>query len=268
MAKPIIALPTLADGATITHNSEVATYEAENVQTMALSEKWRTTGDTAEYIDFDLGAAAAITVVAALGTNLTSAATWRIRGATSQGNLTSAPGYDSDPSAAGVLAWAQTGIGDWVEPAAIAYIAAAPNYQWWRIDFADAANPDTYIEVGRVYLSAEAGLGQGFSLGAGARWTNPSTITRTPGGQAWINDRESWRVFDGSLPLLTEAEALQTMADLQRARAGRKDVLLLIDPESSYLMEHTIYGIITDARAVIKAAPGIFQTRFRVEEIR
>ena len=188
----------------------------------------------------------------------------RDRGATSQANLTASPTYDSTS----VTAWAQTGIGEWDSAAAILVLASPETLQWWRIDLVDAANPDGYIEVGRVYVSGEVAFARGFSFGSGFHWTTPSITYRTPGGNAWIDDRAGWRVFSGTFRSITEAEARDTLASLQRARAGRRDVLVLVDPESSYLMEESIYGVITDTRSISKEAPGIYQARMRVEEIR
>lgn len=92
MSNIIIAKPY---SATITAASAASTMPASNLNLAQPTDVWRSTSLTSQYIVADLGSAKAVDTIALMFTNLTSAATMRIRGATSQANLTASPGYDS-----------------------------------------------------------------------------------------------------------------------------------------------------------------------------
>lgn len=125
-----------ADSAIVTASSELVTLPATNVQQIWRSRVWRTTGDTSEWIMFDMGAATAVRAFALIGHNLTSGAVVHV-----QANATDV----------------------WTAPSvdiAIAYHSATLVYLWstdqsfryWRITLADSSNPDGFIDVGRIYL--------------------------------------------------------------------------------------------------------------------
>jgi len=124
-------------GVTITGSSEAAGYPDGNVAEIHLSKKWRTTGDTAENIVIDLEAAVSIDAAAIVAHNLTSGATAKVQANSS--DLWISPPVDV------TLTW-RAGIIFHTWP-------SGQNYRYWRFTFADASNPDTYIEIGKLLLS-------------------------------------------------------------------------------------------------------------------
>src|SRR3546814_236006 len=96
MAGLYIATPVLSDAATLSTTGTVSsTLPLTNLQTMQPGEVCRFTSLTGIMIVADLGSAASINWIELINHNGTSAATWRIRGADTEGELTSDPGYDS-----------------------------------------------------------------------------------------------------------------------------------------------------------------------------
>ena len=122
------------DLATITSSSESGTLIDDNVVNVFVAKKWRTTGDAAEWIKFDLGSAKKITQVAIFGHNLTDASVITLEAHASDTWV--APTYSK------VLTWGEFCITEYIDQ----------TFQWWRITFADASNPDTYIEIGRICM--------------------------------------------------------------------------------------------------------------------
>lgn len=120
------------DSATITSSSEASGFADDNVAHVNVKKTWRSTGDTAEWLKFDLGSAQNIKEVALLNHNLTSGAT-----ITLEANATDSWGAPSHSSA---FTWKTAKIVKFLDE----------TYRWWRVTFADAANPDAYIAMGRI----------------------------------------------------------------------------------------------------------------------
>src|SRR3546814_18170088 len=93
MAGLYIATPVLSDAATLSTTGTVSsTLPLTNLQTMQPGAVCRFTSLTGMMIVADLGAAASINWIEMINQNGKSAATWRIRGASTEGGLPSAPG--------------------------------------------------------------------------------------------------------------------------------------------------------------------------------
>lgn len=265
MAKALIATPALSDAATLYASEEASTdLAATNLQILPLSEKWRDDDLATVYMEADLGSAKTINLLALLGTNASSAATYRVRGATSQANLTAAPGYDSG---AGQTHWPQNNLGEWDETSLIHVIATTETYRWWRIDISDAANPDGYYQAGRLYVAAAWQPSTGFAFGAGWQWTSDSTVRRSLGGKTWVDERASRRIATLRIPGLTVSEAEVTFADIMRLRGSKKDTLTLLDSSATNLQELSIYARIVNAQLITRLDPTNYTVLFDLEEL-
>src|SRR5258708_5380526 len=101
----LLAWDNKADGAALTVGSEIATLPGTNVQNAHLSKKWNTVaGVKSSYMLFDFGAQVPISALAVLGTNLTSAATHRLRASATDAAVTGAVRYDSGNLPSGIKA--------------------------------------------------------------------------------------------------------------------------------------------------------------------
>ena len=267
MGNLVIATPELSDAAAITASSAQATMPASNLKKMQPGDRWRATGDTAEYLEIDLGAAKDINLVALLYHNATSAATWQIRAATSQANLTAAPGYDS-----GVINMWEAGWPADQDPlhARLWLGAGSQNFRWWRIDLADAANPDTWLEAGRVYVSKAWQLpsGKNIEYGWEMRRVDPSPRARTKGSQLYVEAQTMWRELMCSLNWLTEAEMYDNFGEIQRLRGASRDVFVMRDPNATaQLLRQSIYGLMSQLAPITHAQAQVFRSRLLVEEM-
>ena len=261
----IIATPKLSDAAVLTAGSAAANMPVTNLQLVQPTDVWRAIDLANSYVVADLGAAAAITLAALLDTNASSAATWRIRAATSEANLTAAPGYDSGS----LTHWLASGLGDWETTHAVKTFAAQ-NFRWWRIDVSDAANPDGYYQAGRLYLAVKweptgnIKVREGMSL----RWLDPSPIAQTISGHRYPDIKRRRRVLEFGLGYLSEAEMWGNAAPIDRLRGTSKDLLISRDPaHASYAQEWTVYGLLHELTPIVFQEISQYARRFEIEEL-
>ena len=126
------------DSYTITANSEATGYAVENIQDFQLTKVYRSTGDSDEWVKLDVGSGNTInpTVAGIVAHNLTNGGTYKI-----QGNAT-----DS---------WVSPTVDETITHASgiMLEFFSGSALRYWRFHFADASNPDEYIEVGRLFLA-------------------------------------------------------------------------------------------------------------------
>ena len=271
MGNPVIATPVLSDAAVLTASSAPATLPVTNLQTQPPSEAWRGLDTAASFIEADLGAAQPVNLVALLHTNLGSAGTWRIRAAASQAALTAAPVYDSTV----IAAWPTSGLETWPLVNAVLWLGSSPQtLRWWRIDLADAANPDGFLSAGRLFIADAWQPSRNLAYGWSIRWIDPSEVTRSLGGQAFPVARTPWRVFTFSLPIVAtsqqaaEDELYGNAFELGRLRGISGDVFAIRDPDNTdQLQRQGMHALMTDLRPIVNDAFNLFTTRFAFEEL-
>ena len=120
---------------TLTHASEDTDYPAENIFHPHLSTQYHTTGDSDEWVKITQGGTnIKVGYVCIMNHNLTSGATVKLQGHTSDSWASPSVSYDLT-----------------ITDNIILQIAAV-EYDWWRITFADASNPDGHLEIGYIFL--------------------------------------------------------------------------------------------------------------------
>ena len=268
MARIVIATGEKVEGGIVTgYGTLAASLPAANLQTLQPGEVARWTSLATIAADIDLVAAAAVNVVALGPHNGTSAATWRVRGATSQANLTAAPGYDSGSGSM----WPATGRPsgyDGVKLWSLLYLSAAQSFRWWRFDVADAANPDGYFEAGRWIVDAAWQPAKNLRYGWGVGWDDPSEIVRAIGGQAWPVPRSRARVLEFTLGSMSEDEMMANAYEIARKRGKAKDVLVARDPAATtHLHRQMIYGLMAELPPLVNRTFNLYETGYRLEEL-
>lgn len=130
--------------ATVAASSEAASeLGPANVLNPQPARVWRASGDTAEWISFDLGSAKKLTCIGIFNHNFTAGATVTLE-------ADSAATFDSDggnPAFSLVLEVAVDADAQ-VLKRIVAYLDQT--YRYWRISIADAGNSAGYVEVGCV----------------------------------------------------------------------------------------------------------------------
>jgi hypothetical protein len=206
---------------TLTANTENASYPVENVQTYQLSKKYWSTGDSDEWVKVDAGAANTITATMAYiaGHNLSSGATViKI-----QGNATDAwgaPTVDQSFTYAAGAMWKTF---------------STQSLRYWRYQFADAANPDTVLKLGRLGLGTYIDLTNWADTGFTRRIVDTSTVEKSVTGQDYGDERITFLEYDFTFPYLSNAERLLLEAMYQSVKRV-KPVLFIANPSDTTLL--------------------------------
>lgn len=266
MAKIIIAGSQISDAGTLEDSSTVAAnYPLANLLLLQPGRKARFSTPAAVYVVLDLGSAQAITFAALVNHNGSATGTWRVRGATSEANLTAAPGYDSGGSDS---LYPVTGKPDAdVQHSFLSF--AAQTYRWWRIDIDDTSNADGYVDLGRIILANAWAPEVNFAFGAGIGWLDPSNIDQGVGGHLYPNERPKHRVMTLPLNFQTESDMLGGLYELQRKVGASRDVFVVLDKEdTTHLHRRMLQGLLLGTTAPLSLDTfQRYSTSLRIEEL-
>jgi len=209
------------DAATITASTEAnSDLAGTNVIHDHVAKKWRATGDTAEWVKFDLGGATKLTCVALFGFNFSSAAT-----VTLEANASDSWGSPSYSQALTIATDADSNV------LSRLVFFLDQTYQWWRITIADASNADGYVEVGRIiageYYEPTRGHRDAFSIDM----VDPSEGVRAPGRQTFFKARNKFRRFSVGFDLYDQTQADKLSAIFDKIGTSEPCVVAL-DPSN------------------------------------
>jgi hypothetical protein len=266
VSNAVLATGALIDAATLSSTGTIsAALPLTNLQTMQPGEVCRFTDLSGMMVIADLGATTAVNLIALINHNLTSAATWRIRAADTEANLTASPGYDSGDVTVWTLAGKPASATQFLS---LAFYATAKSYRWWRIDITDAANPDGFVDLGRLYIDAAFQPSRNLAYGWGVQIIDPSVQDQSLGGQTYVTERDVYRVLSFSLPYLTEDEAYEDAYELFRARGIKKDVLAIRNPDATtHLHRQSVYGLLLESPPIVNSKFNIHEAPFKVKEL-
>lgn len=277
MANMVLAMPVLSDAATLSASNSAGTLPIGNLQKRSLKEVWRALDPENAFIIIDLGEAKEINLVALLGHNGSSRASGRVRAASTEGDLTTSPGYDSgllpfrshqsgyDASWASGVADEEYGALD--KNMFLLWLGnATETYRYWRIDIDD---PNiSFLDVGRLYISKAWQPQTNMDYGLAEGFIDPSRKPRTVSGEVSPVQRQAYRYSEFQLSFLNEAAMYDNVFEIERLRGRSKDVLFIQDPEATdHLQRRSVYGLMESLQPIINYAFSLFQKTFRIEEI-
>lgn len=186
--------------AALSANSENINYPLTNLFDYRLSRKFRTdAGTTTATIVFDAGAAITVKSICVAGHNISSGVTVL----KFQGNATN---VWTSPSVDETLTYS-SGI--------INKDFTGGSYQFWRLHVVDAANTDTYIEIGRAYGSNPYTTPY-IGVNVADSYESNTIKTRTPTGNTYGDLRYKHHMISVKWPycsVATDKAALITAFD-------------------------------------------------------
>ena len=217
------------DAATVTASSDATSgLTGANVVDDLVGKPWRSTGDTSEQLVFDLGSAKQIKAIGIHVFNLTSAATVKV-----QANATNSWGSPTLDDTVAMVTDADSNVLErlvWTGNQTLRY---------WRIDIADAANPDGYIQIGRViggdYWTPTINYANGFR----PVMVDPSEGTPKPGRQSFWRQRKRFRRTGVTFPEIDRTDYEKWQAVFTKI-GNSKPLLLMLDP-TDYLTKDSMY---------------------------
>jgi len=162
-----------------TASSEGADFPLTNIVNRWHTRCWRATGDAAEWIKMDLGAATGIKAFGIKNHNFTDASVIRIQG--------NAADNWADPTVNVIM--------DYNADNMVEFWDTAQSFRWWRLSMVDAANPDTYLKIGRLFIGTYFSTIINFSRTYLKQIVDPSTKMYSTGGQVSVNEKSQYKIF-------------------------------------------------------------------------
>lgn len=246
-------------GATLSVSSEVESLPAANLVSQHRADRWRTVGASDAWLQADFGAPVTIGIVALFGSNLTATGQWRVRLGSSAG---AGDVHDSGVIAAGV----QAGYGQalYLPDPAITGVLSARHL---RIDLSDAAvSIDGYHEAGFAWAGPLWSPARNYSYGWAGGWRDPSVITKSRGGQAWVDELPKFRTINLRFDWLTESEASDGFLELQRLAGVTKNIVAVPKPDGAQRARQTVHGLMQSLSEPIETKHDLFSSWLPVEE--
>ena len=264
MANIAICNPIISDAATIATDSEHANFPVTNLKKIQPAHIWRSNLVTSAYIELGPLTSTAFDLVSLICTNLTSTATWRIRTANSQANLTASPIHDSTA----ITFWPTTNLDDWESINGFYVIPSPSAVTWIRIDLVDSANPNGFLEASRIYVSKmwQPTVNMKYDWGIG--YNDASIFDKTIGGNTLITPQGKIRVLNFDLDFEDEDEMFDNAFYLDRNRGESGDILVIPDYENSNrIHDQSVYGLSRALAPINNPRYQLFRKRYRVEEL-
>ena len=207
------------DAAVISSSSEATTdLVDDNVVDDIPGKPWRSSTDTSEWIKFDLGSAKQIKCVGIFNHNFTSGATVKL-----QANASDSWG---SPTLDQTLTIA-TDEDSVVLKSIVVFVDQT--LRWWRITIDDAANADTFIQIGRVAGGVFYEPTRNFNDKFAVVWNDPSERIRVPGAMTKARSRDRFRTIRVAFSYInqTETDKLSTIF----TKVGmEKPLIISLDP--------------------------------------
>lgn len=233
MGHCLFAYPDRLLSATLTGGSWESALPLSHLGDRRTSKVARSTDATAGATTFnaDLGAVCNLRLFALLGSNLSAAATARLRIYTDSGHtqLVHDTGALPMPWAA-IDAETLTG---W-RPDFWHVLPATYSGRYVRVDFSDAANPAGYVELGRCCLMPAWQPQVNMLWGAAFLYDHSgTTIEKSLGGVRYAARRRPLRSLSVDLAHLGSDEAHQAVAEMQRVLGRDGELFFVYDPDDA-----------------------------------
>lgn len=277
----IISSTNYSDSGTLTVDDEVATLPAINLQDQQIVKIWRNTQTSAQ-IDVDFGQQRIIDFMALIRHNISQTGTirWRLS-AVSDFSTTV---YDSGTIDAwpiveefGTLPWGVFQWGGRLNPEVAAeytissfdVLTSAVQARYLRIDISDSLNADGYLQAGRLIAGPSYRPSVNYANGVQFEFVDESRITKSRGGQTFVDEVERYRVMRFELINLPENEMFGNVFNsIDRLRGVSKDILVIPQPaKSSTWITQNIYGRIRQTQPITNSALTYYGRMIEVEEL-
>ena len=281
MSNILISSVNYVDSGTATVDNAVSTLPITNLQDRQLVKIWRNSQKTA-VINVDFGAAKIIDFAALVKHNISQTGT--IRGRFSNASDFSTTVYDSGVVKAwarveefGTLPWGVFSWGGFINPSiAVNYAissfdiqASAVAARYMRIDISDNDNTDNYLQAGRLIAGPAYQPSINYSNGVQFEFMDDSRITKSRGGQTFIDEVERYRRIRFELVNIPQAEIFDNVFNnLDRLRGTSQDILVIPQPgDSTTWLTQNIYGRVTRTSPLTNTALNFYSKFIEVEEL-
>lgn len=254
MSNIMLGCENFIDTATLFTESVVPTLPVANLKDPHIKRVFRADGSTA-YLIADLGSQRTLSGTCLIGTNGTSACTVRVRLSTADSAGLEGDAYDSGVVPAGV------------DPDYRYLTHVFGGNQTGRYLSLSLSDPSvSNLEGGRWWAGPLWQPQHNYSYGWSRGYADLSKVTKSRGGQSFVDRNNMYQVFDFVLEYLTKAEAHDDLLALSRLAGLHTDVLAIMNPDSSNLSRDTVFGLMTEVPGLSQAYFDVCTTKFKIEE--
>lgn len=256
MANLVLGYDDRVRSGTITGSSALVTLPAVNLQTQRLGQLWRgQPGVTTASLLVDFGASRTIGAVLLAGSNLTAAATWRVRLSTVDATGAAGNAFDSGTASAGV---------DIRYRLALLILPTDATGRYLKVDLSDASLP--WLEAGRLAALRLWRPRRNFAFGVSRPRIDFSKKSKGEAGDLFALRGAQQRVFTVTLQAVYRDELLADAEDLLLTAGTHDDILLCLDPDSANLGFDSVWGTMAELPAWEWVTHPSHKGALRVEE--
>lgn len=277
----IISSTNYSDSGTVTVDDAVGTLPITNLQDRQIVKIWRNTQTTAQ-IDVDFGQGRIVDFAALIKHTISQ--TGKIRWRLSNASDFSSTVYDSGLIDAwpiveefGTLPWGVFSWGGYLNItvaaqytiSTFAVLSSPVQARYLRIDISDPDNTDGYIQAGRLIAGPAYKPSINYGNGVEFEFVDDSRITKSRGGQTFVDEIERFRRIRFELINLPENEMFQNVFNaIDRLRGVAQDILIIPQPdEPTTWITQNIYGRITQTSPIVNSALTFYGRQIEVEEL-
>ena len=281
MSNMIIGAVNYVDSGTLTVDDEVATLPGTFLQDRQIVKVWRNTQLTAQ-IDVDFGQGRIVDFVALIKNNISTTGTirWRLSNVSNFATTV----YDSGVVDAwpiveefGTLPWGVFSWGGYLNPTVAAeytisafdILDSTVQARYLRIDISDPDNADGYLQAGRLLAGPAYRPSINYANGVEFEFVDESRVTKSRGGQTFVDEVERFRRIRFDLINLPENEIFQNVFNqIDRLKGIAGDVFIVPQPDkASTWPTQNIYGRITNTDPIVNSSLTYYGRRIEVEEL-
>lgn len=280
----IISTTNFVDNAatTLTVDSESATLPKENLQDLQIVRVFRTGAVTSVQIDVDFGASRLVDLMAIIKHNFTVSATiqWRLSNVSDFSTTVYDSGVidvwpaieDFGSSPWGVFTWGgkpTQELADLYTSNVFNVLEGAAFAIYMRINVSDSTNADGYLQAGRLIAGPAYQPSINYANGVEFEFIDESRVTKSRGGQTFVDEVERFRRMRFDLIQLPENEIFGNVFNsLDRIKGISKDVLVIPQPsEPTTWITQNIYGRISATAPIVNSTLTFYGRRIEIEEM-
>lgn len=244
-SKAAICWPNRVDAGTLSGGTWNSNYPQTNLQDTLIPVKARTSASTSVTFNLELSGVE-VGVVALIGHNLTTTATWRVR---LYSDLGTTLVYDSGT----INAWDVSAEDALIYPTTT-YHFADDNYtvQYITVDVTDSGNGDGYLEFGRMFAGKvwQAQVNMSYPFTSGLQ-TSTKVQTAIDGVTEYYDVTPIRRTASITFPALTREEAYLQIEKMQRTLGLNGELFWAKDLlEDSSAITHTYLATLDKLDAI------------------
>ena len=280
MSGVLLGYTNRIDTSTLSGGSWVATLPLTNLKNRILGKVARSTDATNASTKFDINLTNAnvpVRIVSLVNHNFTTAATYRIRGASDAGFTTIL--YDSGVKevypaifSTDDLEWEMDNWWSGIPSAEdiqgytsnLVEITSTPIFaQYWRVEIFDSANTAGYVQIGRVMICQAWKPTRDASVGAGIGWETTTTMTRALSGAKY---------FQAKIPARSTKFTLDVMSvnafEIDRRSGLDKEVLYIMDESDTlHALRRRYLGTLRELSAIEYPYSNLLSKSYVIDEL-